>query len=123
MQAIGEAVGFVEQSGASAQALFQTRFVLEEMGTNILKYGYRDSLTHQVHFEVDVEAGSICFKLMDDGHEFDPTTAPPPDTTQPLEERPLGGLGLALVRKLVRRLEYQRHAGRNIVTVVIDRRA
>ncbi len=121
IQAIEDAVQFVETNGASNQALYHVRFVLEEMGTNILKYGYDDADTHRVYFRVDLTADTVQVLLEDDGHEFDPTKTAAPDTTLPLEQRTPGGLGLMLVRKLVRRLDYERRDGKNYSTILITR--
>lgn len=121
IQAIDEAVVFVERNGASEQALYHVRFVLEEMGTNILKYGYDDQEVHQIEFRLELESDTIQVQLVDDGHEFDPTSLCEPDTSLPLEERMLGGLGIMLVRQLVKGLTYQRRDGKNIVGVVIAR--
>lgn len=121
IQAIDDAVAFVERNGASSQALYHVRFALEEMGTNILKYGYDDPRTHQVSFRVDLDPDVVTLHLVDDGHEFDPTKSAPPDTTLPLEQRTPGGLGLMLVRKLAQHLGYERRDGKNISTVRITR--
>lgn len=121
IQAIDDAVAFVEQNGASSQALYHVRFALEEMGTNILKYGYDDTQKHQIVFSVDLAPDVVTLHLVDDGHEFDPTQSATPDTTLPLEQRTPGGLGLMLVRKLARHLGYERRDEKNITTVLITR--
>jgi serine/threonine-protein kinase RsbW len=51
--------------------------------------------------------------VVDDGPEFDPLAVPDADTTLPLEERPIGGLGITLVRRLMDEAEYERREGRN----------
>jgi serine/threonine-protein kinase RsbW len=51
----------------------------------------------------------------DDGKPFNPLDAPEPDTNQLLEERPIGGLGIHLVRKNVDELEYRRQKDKNIL--------
>ena len=51
--------------------------------------------------------------VSDDGPEFDPLAAAEPDTALGVEERPVGGLGIALVRRLMDAVEYERRGGRN----------
>jgi anti-sigma regulatory factor (Ser/Thr protein kinase) len=51
--------------------------------------------------------------VIDDGHEFNPLEFPEPDTNLPVEERPIGGLGIHLLRKMADRLEYRRIDGFN----------
>ena len=54
--------------------------------------------------------------VSDDGVAFNPLAVPPPDTTLPLEERELGGLGIHLVRNLTDEATYGRLGGRNVIT-------
>jgi serine/threonine-protein kinase RsbW len=51
--------------------------------------------------------------VADDGPEFDPLSAAEPDTTLGVEDRPIGGLGIALVRRLMDEVAYERRDGRN----------
>jgi len=51
--------------------------------------------------------------VTDDGPAFDPLGAPEPDMSLGVEERPVGGLGIALVRKLMDETEYERRDGKN----------
>ena len=51
--------------------------------------------------------------VTDDGHPFDPREVPEPDIQLPVEERPVGGLGIHLLRKMSDRMEYGREGGRN----------
>ena len=55
--------------------------------------------------------------IIDAGPTFDPTAAAAPDVGAPLEARPIGGLGLHLVRQSVDALRYARVAGHNVVTM------
>ena len=55
--------------------------------------------------------------VIDAGAPFDPTAAPAPDVGAPLEARPIGGLGLLLVRRSVDALAYARVDGHNVVTL------
>ena len=54
---------------------------------------------------------------MDDGAAFDPTSKADPDTTLGLDDRPVGGLGLYLVRQLMTEVRYRRLRGRNRLTM------
>jgi anti-sigma regulatory factor (Ser/Thr protein kinase) len=90
---------------------------LEEIVTNILKYAYSDRAVHEIRFAASVTASHVVLQFSDDGREFDPLTAPEPDLDLPLEERPIGGLGIHLIRKLADRMEYQRAGDRNVLTV------
>jgi serine/threonine-protein kinase RsbW len=54
-------------------------------------------------------------EVEDDGRPFDPLLVPPPDLTLPLERRPIGGLGIHLIRSLMDEVAYARHDGRNVL--------
>jgi serine/threonine-protein kinase RsbW len=55
--------------------------------------------------------------VTDDGHPFNPLDLPEPDTSLPMEDRPIGGLGIHLLRKMSDRMEYERRDGKNQVTL------
>lgn len=89
------------------------RLVLEEMGTNIIKYGYDDSEPHlvQVRFKAGPPAQLI---IEDDGHPFNPLQdAPTAAIDAELEDRPIGGLGIHMVKTMTAAQSYRRSDGRN----------
>lgn len=114
-----EALGFLQAQGVSEGALYLANLVIEEMGTNILKYGYSDAARHEIILRLEVQPESLVLAIEDDGHEFNPVTAPEPDIDLPPEERDPGGLGIHLIRKLADQMTYERTAGRNRLTVKI----
>ena len=64
---------------------------------------------------------SITLTLIDDGMAFNPLTHPTPPLPPDDQERPLGGLGLQLVRALVADARYARESERNHLTLVLPR--
>ena len=110
---------FLEAAGIGGQAAYVANLALEELATNILKYGYDDAAVHEIRLRVEIQPPVVRLILEDDGHPFNPLDLPEPDVHLPLEARPPGGLGLHLVRKLAERLAYERRDGRNRVTVEI----
>ena len=58
------------------------------------------------------------FVIIDSGIVFDPTEAAQADTTLSAEERPVGGLGLLLVRELMDSINYERIDGQNTLTLI-----
>jgi serine/threonine-protein kinase RsbW len=102
------AAGF-EQEGVDLQLLTTVDFVLEELFTNVVKYGSRAS-TAPVSVQIELQAipGGIEVGLTADGvDDFDVTQAPQVDTSLPIEQRRPGGLGLHLIRRLVDSIEYE----------------
>jgi len=111
---------FLESKGIGGRSAYVADLALEELGTNILKYGYDDTAVHEIILYIQVQPGTLRLVLEDDGHPFNPLDYSEPDLHLPAEERLPGGLGIHLVRKMADRIEYQRRDGRNRVTVEIQ---
>jgi serine/threonine-protein kinase RsbW len=114
-----DAVGFIEGRGVGDRAVYLANLAIEEMATNILKYGYDDTAVHEILLRLEIHPTELRLVLEDDGHEFNPLKAPEPDVSGPVEQRAPGGLGIHLVRKLVEQMDYERCGGRNRLTVRI----
>ena len=109
------------QWGANPDARYQAQFAVEELGTNIIKYGYDDQGEHPIRLSAACEAEVFRICLEDEGHEFDPRLSPEPDPNLSLQERTPGGWGLSLVRRMLAGLEYERRGERNVTTVLVSR--
>ncbi len=93
------------------------RLAIDEVVSNCVKYGYDDSAEHLIGIEIELDADSLVLAVEDDGHPFNPLEFPEPDTSLPVEERPIGGLGIHLLRKMADRIEYGRTNSRNRLTL------
>jgi anti-sigma regulatory factor (Ser/Thr protein kinase) len=82
--------------------------VIEEALTNIILYGYNDSDNHIIEILLTRGDGQISITIKDDGLEFDPTKMRDPDTTLSVEERPIGGLGIFLIKQIMDKVQYMR---------------
>ena len=103
------------------ELLFQIRLVLEEVGTNIVKYGYDEESEREkeIHITLTSRQRALTMEIVDDGKPFDPLSdAPAPDLDSALEDRPIGGLGVYLVRELVDEVYYRRDDGKNKLTLI-----
>jgi anti-sigma regulatory factor (Ser/Thr protein kinase) len=110
---------FLDAAGVSGQTAYVANLAIEEMATNILKYGYDDKAEHEILLRLELGPEVLSLLLEDDGHEFDPLKAPEPNLDLPVEDRMPGGLGIHLIRKMAHRVEYERRNGRNRLTVLI----
>jgi sigma-B regulation protein RsbU (phosphoserine phosphatase) len=90
---------------------------VEELLTNVVTHAYRGQPGHQAHIGLRLLPEKIEIRLEDAGPPFNPLEAPAPDLEAPLADRPIGGLGLLLVSRLVDRWEYAREGEANIVTL------
>ena len=91
--------------------------VIEELVTNCIKYGYEDAGEHVVEVRLQLSAAELAVTVTDDGQPFNPLELSAPDLQVPVEDRPLGGLGIHLLRQMSDRMEYVRADGKNRVTV------
>ncbi len=99
--------------------------ILDELFSNIVRYGYDGQAAHgTIAVRLSLIRGRLAIDVTDDGRAFDPLAAPIPDLDLPAADRPIGGLGIYFVRKLVDEAQYFRRGGRNrlVLTRRIDRR-
>jgi serine/threonine-protein kinase RsbW len=108
---------FAAHQRLDPQVLGDLDLALEEVLANIISYGYADDREHLITVILEARSGEIQVHVEDDGRPFDPLEAPEPDTTRPPAERPVGGLGIHLVRQLMDGLEYRRQGDRNYLTM------
>lgn len=108
-----------EKNDLSASKLFTIQLIIEELVTNIIKYGNKTGEDKSLEVEIQIEEGKIILTITDNTDAFNPLTAEDPDVTLSAEERNIGGLGLFLVRKKVQSLFYENKNGMNIVRAVI----
>ena len=101
----------------SAKRKYAVRLALDELLSNVIRYAYDDNAVHRIH--LTLETGQpFALTIEDDGKPFDPLTdAPPPVLDGPVEDRPIGGLGLHILKQMGLQLRYRRDGGRNILRV------
>jgi serine/threonine-protein kinase RsbW len=106
----------LEQIGAElavpSKARMQLQVALDEIASNVIKYAWPDGGSHEFCVRIRGQQGQIKVEIVDDGREFDPRLAPPPEAAPTGRRRP-GGLGIHLVKQLVDRIEYERVGGHN----------
>ena len=91
---------------------------IEEGVVNIINYAYPKGTRGHVRVAVEEKDGTLTWQLKDSGKPFDPTQAGDADTTSGLEERPVGGLGIYLMRRIMDTMAYERTAsGYNVLTL------
>jgi anti-sigma regulatory factor (Ser/Thr protein kinase) len=109
---------FLAGHGLSTAVTWPVEVSLDEVLANVVRHGLADrgsAATVELELRLETEAEPpVCeVHVVDDGPEFDPLAAAEPDTSLGVEDRPIGGLGIALVRRLMDELSYERRDGRN----------
>lgn len=109
-----EALSAYEADTASAYAV---NFAVEEFFTNMVKY--QPEGDHSVSISVAREANRLTVRMVDTGVQpFDVTDARTPDLSAPLEERPVGGLGIHISKELLDSVTYDYGKGQSTITFV-----
>lgn len=80
---------------------------LEEAFTNLVKYAYKDEDPHSIEIQFERKTDRVVITLIDDSPPYDPTGKEDPDVSLSAEERPIGGLGIFLIKKLMDEVEYK----------------
>ncbi len=106
-----EAVGF------DASTTMQMNLAIEEAVVNVMNYAYPHGTIGDIHIEAQANDVRLKFVITDSGAPFDPTAKEEVDTTLNVEDRPIGGLGIHLVRQLMDSINYERTDGKNILTL------
>ena len=80
---------------------------------NVIAYAYDDNGRHEITVRVERKDRELIMEVEDDGRPFDPQQASQPDFSRPLEDMPVGGLGIHFVRKFTSGMQYERIEGKN----------
>lgn len=119
---LGRLAEFFEQLGASwflaPNIIMAVNLSLEEAVSNIIFYAWTDSKEHLIDLKIDYCEKTLTIIVSDDGKPFDPTKREEPDINLPIEERPIGGLGIHLIKKLMDGITYDRRENRNQLTLI-----
>lgn len=121
IQEISKLASFIEEIGEElslpASMVFNLNLALEEAVSNIILYAYPGQTGKEIRVQAATMVHSLVFTLTDSGEAFDPLNTKDADVTLSLEERPIGGLGIFLIKNIMNEVEYQRIEGKNIFTL------
>jgi anti-sigma regulatory factor (Ser/Thr protein kinase) len=106
---------FAVQHAIEAEEQSRILIVLEELITNLAKYGYPNRPRGDAEVALDIVGSQLTIEFMDDGDPFDPLQSPAPYLDAPLEERTPGGLGIHILRALADESRYRRIGERNVL--------
>jgi serine/threonine-protein kinase RsbW len=108
---------FAAEQGLAQEDQVRTMVVLEELLTNLARYGYPDQPRPEGVAEVTLElvGDVLTIEFGDDGQPFNPLDRVAVDLDERLDSRPVGGLGLHMIRELADEAHYSRRDGHNVV--------
>ena len=106
-----EAVGF------DAALTMKMNLAIEEAVVNVMEYAYPRGTHGDITVEAQANDVRLKFTIIDSGTHFDPTAQADVDTTLSAEDRPIGGLGIHIVRQYMDSINYERISGHNVLTL------
>lgn len=116
-----ELATFVEEVAETLQIdmllTMNLTLALEEAVVNVMNYAYAEGTVGQVNILATSDGHRLRFVITDSGKPFDPTKVAEADTTLSVEERPVGGLGIFLVKKIMDVVSYEYTDGQNVLTL------
>ena len=122
MDSLGTVIAFVEscleELGVPPRAQVQLTMAVDELFTNIASYAYPDRPgTATVRVETEEQPDAVVLTFLDGGIPYDPLTHADPDVTLSAEERPIGGLGIYMVKKTMDEVSYAYWDGQHVLTI------
>ena len=90
----------------------------EEIFANISSYAYPNGINGTIEAQLELIDSNIIFEFRDSGIEYNPLEKPDPDINLPPEERPIGGLGIYMTKKMTDKIFYKRENEKNILTLI-----
>ena len=108
---------FVAARGLSPDVGYALALTLDEVVANVIRHGYAGTDEHTIRVRLWHEPDMLTMQVEDDAKAFNPLLAPPPDLDVPIDRRPIGGLGIHIMRTMMDDLEYKRVNGQNLLTV------
>lgn len=109
-----------ESAGIDMGTTMKMNLAIEEAVVNVMNYAYPQGTKGTVNIVGTIEDNWLQFVITDTGIPFDPTVQEDADTTLSAEDRPIGGLGIFMVRQIMDSVSYERTEGKNVLTLKKD---
>ena len=129
---LGFTGNLTQEIGLETKQLNNVGIAVEEVFVNIASYAYPSDTSPtsnasiaklcdgEVTISVSTDSGKLIIEFADNGMPYDPLVKADPDTTLPIDEREIGGLGIFMVKKLMDDVRYRYEDGKNILTIYKD---
>jgi anti-sigma regulatory factor (Ser/Thr protein kinase) len=115
-------IAFLEQMekkwNLPAALIPSINLVLEEALTNVIFYAYEEDTENEIEVDFELKDKQLILVITDSGKPFDPTKKSEPDINLSAEDRPIGGLGIFLIKQVMDEVSYQRNGKFNQLTML-----
>jgi len=115
----------LKRHGIDAGVRGDVRLIVEELASNAIAYGGADGKSiegkgvgqYELSVNIAIAGDLLTLEFRDEGAPFDPLSAALPDLEADIMDRPIGGLGLYLIRQIAQETHYRRIDGANLLRV------
>ena len=104
---------FAKDNKLANKVIHDVQLALDEVVTNIVEYGYDDDDEHLIDIKFILNEQSLKIIIIDDAKPYNIFDKKDPDTSLSLDEKPIGGLGIYLVKRLMTNIDYDYRDGKN----------
>ena len=104
---------YAEDNEIPTKVIHDVQLALDEVVTNIVEYGYDDDDTHMIDVKFRFENRSLQINIIDDANPYNILDKEKPDISKSLDDKPIGGLGILLVKHLMTNIGYEYKDGMN----------
>jgi len=109
--------GVAAAAGLDSDTAWQAELCLNEASSNIILYGHDDTAPHPITVEIQPLERGVRMTITDDGRPFNPAEPRDLPVARTIEDTPVGGLGLHLIRSFASEIRYHREANRNVLVL------
>jgi len=96
-----------QKAGFNEMEIGDVLLAVDEACTNTIKHSLKSDPTRKFQMDINCQTGNIEIIIHEDGVDFDPSQVETPDLDLPLDKRPIGGLGVYFIQKLMDHVEYK----------------
>ena len=122
MEHLEDVMGLVQEimykAGVDEKQRLKIEICVEEMYTNIASYAYENNEGKaEIKCHATDNPNEIVIEFSDSGKPYNPLEKDDPDINAPIEERPIGGLGIYMTKKMMDSVSYEYKDGKNVLLI------
>ena len=104
---------YSKKNKLTEKTVHDIQMALDELLTNIVNYGYEDSDEHKIDVRFGINDDAVRVEIIDDSKPYNILEQENPDISLSVEDKPIGGLGIFLIKKLMSNVDYYTKEGKN----------
>ena len=109
---------YSKENKLTEKTVHDIQMALDELLTNIVNYGYEDTDEHQIDIHFGVNDAAVKVEIVDDSKPYNILEKDNPDISLSMEDKPIGGLGIFLIKKLMSNVDYYTEEGKNHLVMI-----